>query len=83
MRRPTVINVLSFLNKQHASTTNYLFNSDDKYKLIEAVDEKWPGAIPYTLVIKPGGEIIYREMDSIDPLPLKQAIVEYLGRVYQ
>ena len=26
---------------------------------IDVVDEDWPGSIPYTLLIKPGGEIIY------------------------
>jgi len=73
---------LSFLKKQQASCRNYLFNSENKYQLLDAVDKSWPGAIPYTLLIKPGGEVIYRRMGMINPLELRKAIVEYLGRYY-
>lgn len=75
-------NVLAFLKKNEASTKNYLFHSDDKYALIEAVDPEWQGALPYTILIAPGGEIIYRHMSAIDPLEVKRAIVDYLGRTY-
>jgi hypothetical protein len=74
---------LAFLKKQEASTKNYIFNSEDKYRLIEAVDKEWPGSIPYTLLIAPGGKVIFRKKEMIDPLELKQAIVGYLGRYYK
>ena len=72
----------AFLRKNEASAKNLLFNSDDKYALIEAVDPEWQGGLPYTLLIKPGGEVIYRHMGEIDPLELKREIVGVLGRVY-
>jgi hypothetical protein len=50
---------------------------------MESVDEESLGGIPYTLLIKPGGEIIYRRLGLIDPLELKRAIVEDLGRYYK
>jgi peroxiredoxin len=75
--------VLSFLKQQQASCRNYLFDSEDKYQLMEAVDEDSFGGIPYTLLIKPGGEIIYRRLGMIDPLELKQTIVGQLGRYYK
>ena len=75
--------VFKFLEKNYASTKNYQYNSDNKYKLIEAIDKDWPGALPYTLLIKPGGEIIYKKLGSIDPLELKKAIIRYLGRYYK
>lgn len=74
--------VLAFLKKQEASCKNYLFDSEDKYALIEAIDKEWPGALPYTLLIKPGGEVIYRHLGAIDPLEVKKAIVGHLGRYY-
>jgi hypothetical protein len=37
--------VYKFLKKNQASNTNYLFNSDNKYKLIEAIDPKWQGGL--------------------------------------
>ncbi len=75
--------VLDFLKDKQASFKNYHFESDDVYAFIEAVDKDWLGAIPYTLLVKPGGEIIYRHMGLIDPLEVKRAIVEYLGRTYK
>ena len=74
---------LAFLSKQHASFTNYLFQSENKYQLIEAVDEDWPGALPYTLLIAPGGKMLHRQMGRIDPLDMKKRIVSYLGRYYK
>ena len=75
---------LKFLQEQRASGTNYIFNIDDKYKLIEAVDPKWQGALPYTLVIAPGGKIIYAKEGPIDPAVLKKVIVDdpAIGRYY-
>lgn len=74
--------VLAFLREQQASCKNYLFASEDKYQLMESIDKESPGGIPYTILVKPGGEIIYRHIGLIDPLKLKKAIVQYLGRYY-
>ncbi len=74
--------VLAFLKDKQVSCTNYLFNSEDKIELLEAVGKEWQGAIPFTALIKPGGEIIYYRSGLIDPLELKKAIIGYLGRYY-
>lgn len=75
--------VLSFLKARQASCKNYLFDSEDKYELMEAVDKESLGGVPYMLLIKPGGEIIYRRLGLINPLELKKVIVGYLGRTYK
>src|SRR5688500_7251448 len=46
---------LAFLQKDHASTRNLIWGDSDKYKMIEALDPAWKGALPYTLVIDPNG----------------------------
>ncbi len=75
--------VLSILKKQQASCTNYLFDSQDVYQAMTALDNKLLGGIPYTILVRPGGEVIYRRVGTVDPLELKQAIVGYLGRYYK
>jgi peroxiredoxin len=75
--------VQAFLAKNQASFANHIYDGKDIYALIDAVDSKWPGAIPYTLLIKPGGEIIYRHLGTIEPLEVKKAIVASLGRTYK
>lgn len=71
-----------FLKKQEASMRNHVFASGDAYALVEALDPQWEGALPYTLLVAPGGEIIYRHMGQFEPLELKRAIVDRLGRTY-
>ena len=75
---------LQFLKKQQASNTNYIFNADDKYKLIEAIDPKWQGALPYTIIVQPGGKIVYAHEGAIDAAEVKKLIVEdpAIGRYY-
>lgn len=72
----------AFLRQKNASNRNLLFGDENKYDLMEAVDEEWQGALPYTILIAPGGEIVYRQMGIIDPLALRKAIVEHIGRYY-
>jgi thiol-disulfide isomerase/thioredoxin len=73
---------LKFLNEQHASTTNYIFAEDDPYQLADALSVEWQGALPYTMLVKPGGEVIYKKMGPFDPLEVRRAIVEDLSRYY-
>jgi len=75
-------NVVAFLKDKQVSCKNYLFTSEDKTELFDAVDNDWQGGIPYTVLVKPGGEIIYRHAGPIDPLEVKKAIIGCLGRYY-
>jgi peroxiredoxin len=76
--------VLKFLQEKHAAVANYLFSETDKYALIEAVDKNWNGALPYTLLVEPGGKVVWSHQGDVDFLELRRAIVEHsmLGRYY-
>ena len=76
--------VLKFLKQKQASNKNYLFSIDDKYKLIEAVDPKWQGALPYTILVEPGGKIVYGKQGRINVAEMKKTIVDnkLIGRYY-
>ena len=75
---------LKFLQKQQASNKNYIYNNDDKYKMIEAVNPDWEGALPYTVLVEPGGKIVYVSKGTINPAELKKMIVDnkFIGRYY-
>jgi peroxiredoxin len=73
---------LKFLNEQHASGANYIFDKDDPYALADAVGVEWQGALPLTLVVKPGGEVIYKKMGPVDALELRRAIVDEISPYY-
>ena len=51
--------------------------------LVDALDKSWEGPVPFTVLIEPGGKIVYRQLNTIEPLELKRAIVNHLGRTYK
>ena len=76
---------LKFLEKQECSSPNYIYTGDDKYKLMEIIDPKWQGALPYSLLVEPGGKIIYAKQGAIDPEQLRKLIFDspYMGRLFK
>jgi peroxiredoxin len=76
---------LKFLRSKQSSGANYLFTGDDKSKLIEAIDPVWQGALPYTLLVEPGGKIVYAKQGAIDAEELRKIIFNdpFIGRLYK
>jgi peroxiredoxin len=73
---------LKTLKDNHVSATNHLFTGN-KDALVAALDpDGWQGPVPHTLLIAPGGKVIYRESGAVDAMKLKRAIVEQIGRTY-
>lgn len=75
---------LEFLKKNQASNKNCIFTGESVYPLIEAIDPAWQGALPYTLIVEPGGKIVFRSQGMVDPPALRKFIVEHpmIGRYY-
>ena len=67
-------NVLKFLQTEQASNTNFLAKAGD-WSRIKAVNPAWRGDLPYTLLIEPGGKIVYAKEGLIDAAELKKTIV--------
>lgn len=73
---------LKVLKDNRLSATNHLFTGD-KDALVAALDpDGWQGPVPHTVLIAPGGKIVFRASGAVDPLKLKRAIVEQIGRTY-
>jgi hypothetical protein len=75
---------LKFLEEAESAVPNYLAATKSNYELIEAVDPDWDGALPYTVLLEPGGKVVWRQQGEADFFKLKKAIVEHpmIGRVY-
>ncbi len=73
---------MKILMQTHASTKNYLSAVSDTDEFAEAFDAKWPGPLPYTILVAPDGEIVYRKEGEIDSLELRREIVSRIGRTY-
>ncbi|HST10502.1 MAG TPA: redoxin family protein [Terriglobales bacterium] len=71
--------VLSALQKQHATSHNLLLGSTDIYALMAAFDPEWNAAVPYTMLIRPDGEVVYKHQGEINPLELRRLIIANLA----
>ncbi len=70
--------VLKVLNEQHASGRNLLFGSTETYALQAAFNPKWQSAVPYLMVIAPGGRVIFESQGEMNVLELRRAILANL-----
>ena len=89
--------VQAFLEKQHVATParlkkllaaegrgplNFLYTGASADDLIRALDPAWPGPLPHTVLIAPGGKILYRHNGQVDPEELKNEVLKHLGPYY-
>jgi peroxiredoxin len=74
--------VLNVLRQQHASTRNVLLASDDMKALQSASEPEWQSGVPLTVLIAPGGKVIFEKAGEIDMLRLRRLILANLPGVY-
>ncbi|HXH48647.1 MAG TPA: redoxin domain-containing protein [Terriglobia bacterium] len=70
--------VLRELEEQHATSENLIFGAPQIYDLMAAFNPKWKGAVPYTILIGPKGEVLYERQGPIDALELRRLIIANL-----
>jgi peroxiredoxin len=75
--------VLRLLQKKHATSRNYLFDSQDTASLQTAFDPKWDSAVPYTILLSGDGKVLYKQLGSADMLELKRIILANLPSDYK
>jgi thiol-disulfide isomerase/thioredoxin len=88
---------LAFLQKQHAATpnrvlrqmksegrdtNNYIYSGTDLDALMKAIDPQAPGPVPYTIIVAPGGKIIYRNGGTINDAEILSKLIDALGAYY-
>jgi len=71
--------VLKVLTGEHATSTNRIIDSTDIYSQLAAFDPSWNAAVPYTLLLLPGGEVAFKRQGTVDPLELKRQIIANLA----
>jgi thiol-disulfide isomerase/thioredoxin len=67
--------VIKVLQAQHATSRNLQFATDDTYGLQAAFDHKWEAGVPYTIVIAPGGKVLFEKQGEVDILEVRRAIL--------
>jgi peroxiredoxin len=70
--------VLNLLQSHHASSRNLEFATEDTYGLQAAFDPHWEAGVPFTMVIAPGGKVLYEKQGEVDIYELRRAILANL-----
>jgi thiol-disulfide isomerase/thioredoxin len=86
-----------FLEQQHAvpsarlkrllaaegrETANFIYTEASSDALVQALDPAWQGPLPHTVLIAPGGKIVWRHNGQVDAEELKNAVLKHLGAFY-
>jgi peroxiredoxin len=89
--------VKAFLAKQHVvpparlkklleaegrPTLNFLYHGASSDAIVKALDPEWPGPLPHSVLIAPGGKVVWRHNGRVDAEELKNKILEFLGTYY-
>ena len=70
--------VMKTLLAQHASSRNLQFGSEDSYALQAAFEAKWDAGVPFTMVIAPGGKVLYQAQGEVDIFAVRRVILANL-----
>jgi peroxiredoxin len=70
--------VMKTLEAQHASSRNLQFATEDTYGLQAAFDAHWEAGVPYTMVIAPGGKVLYQKQGEVDILEVRRVVLANL-----
>jgi thiol-disulfide isomerase/thioredoxin len=77
--------VLKYLERLHASSRNLLFASSDTDQMQHAFAPAWEGALPYSVLLSPDGQLLYEHQGEVDILKLRRIILgnlpdpDYIG----
>jgi thiol-disulfide isomerase/thioredoxin len=71
--------VPKFLQEMKATMPAYLLNVSDPEPAITAVDPKWQGDLPATILYTSGGQIAFKHFGRVNPGELRLAIEKLIG----
>ena len=67
--------VRKFLEEQKASARNLVPATMEPAELVQALDKDWNGGVPYSVVIAPGGKVLYRGTGRLDIIKTRRLIL--------
>ena len=75
--------VQASVTKEGRKTNHYLYTGTGQDELVAALDAEWPGPLPHTVLVAPGGKIVWRCNGPIDHGTTLAAIVAALKPYYE
>lgn len=70
--------VATSLKEQGLATNNFHWTGENPDTMAKAIDSEWTGALPHTVLVAPGGEILWRHTGEIDIVEVRRQILKAL-----
>lgn len=70
------------LESEGRKSNNYLFTDPDVDALIAALDPQWEGPEPHTVLVAPGGKVVFRHNGAIGEEELLDALLAEMKETY-
>lgn len=71
------------LKAEGRTTNSYIYSGANQDDLIKALDPKWPGPIPHSVLVAPDGAILWSHNGEVNGEELRAKILEVMGRFYK
>jgi peroxiredoxin len=66
------------MKQENRTTNNYQVKDGSLDAVADAISKEWKGALPYTVLVAPGGEILWKHQDELDAVEVRRQIVKAL-----
>jgi thiol-disulfide isomerase/thioredoxin len=66
------------LGEQGLASNNYHWTGGNPDAMAQAIDPEWTGALPHTVLVAPGGKILWRHSGEIDIVEVRRQILKGL-----
>ena len=70
--------VAKSLKQEGRTTNNYHWTGGNPDKMAQAIDPEWSGALPHTVLVAPGGKILWSHTGELDIVELRRQILKGL-----
>lgn len=64
------------------TTNSYLFTGGNADELMKTLDDQWQGGVPYTVLVNPQGEVVWRNHGVVEEEEMLRQIVNVIGAHY-
>lgn len=64
------------LKEEGRETNNYQWVGGNPDAMAQAIDPEWSGALPHTILVAPGGKILWRHTGELDIVELRREILK-------
>jgi thiol-disulfide isomerase/thioredoxin len=66
------------MKKENRTTNNYQVKDGTLDAVADAIDKDWKGALPHTVLVAPGGKVLWKHNGELDAVEVRRQIVKAL-----